>query len=73
MAENDNTADNVIRSPYCVASRKVIGKLMDAGYLRRDRRHDAKAVETALNALRKYSAEFWSSLRGKDGEPPPAG
>jgi hypothetical protein len=44
---------NIVRLPYCVASRKIIQWLIDAGWLLQRRRHDACAVETALTAAKE--------------------
>jgi hypothetical protein len=49
---------NIYRTPYCVAPRKVVEKLISAGYLSIRRKHDVKAVEEALNRLRQASKEF---------------
>ncbi len=47
--------NNVIRMPYAIKPRAWIEKLIQLGYLRSDRRHDAQAVEAALQAWRERS------------------
>jgi hypothetical protein len=54
---NERQSCNIIRMPYAVAHRRVIQKLIDVGYLQRNRL-DATAVEAALRELRKRSAQF---------------
>jgi len=43
---------DVIRMPYQFASPKVITRLVEAGYLKRAKRHDADAIKGALDKLR---------------------
>jgi len=49
--------DNVVRMPYAVKPRQWIEKLIKIGLLEQSRRHDAKAVERALDVLRQRSQE----------------
>jgi hypothetical protein len=54
--------DNLVRMPYTVASRQSIEKLIQIGLLRPSRRHDAKAVEKAVEVLRQRSQQVIDSM-----------
>jgi hypothetical protein len=41
----------LLRTPYAIAPRTMIESMIEIGYLQRSRRMDAKAVESALDAL----------------------
>jgi hypothetical protein len=55
--------DNLVRMPYTVASRQWIEKLIQIGLLRPSKRHNAKAVEDAVAALRQRSQQTIDALR----------
>jgi hypothetical protein len=61
----------IVRSPYSVASRAMIMKLIRAGYLSHAKRRDAEAIETALAEVRKVSGNEFATFGGPD-DPPPA-
>ncbi len=50
--------DNILRMPYAVVPRQWIDKLIQTGVLQASRRHDASAVEKALEALRQRSLKI---------------
>jgi len=50
--------DNILRMPYAVVPRQWIDKLIQSGVLQASRRHDASAVEKALEALRQRSLKI---------------
>ena len=58
---------NVVRSSFQAASRELIAKLVEAGYLRPALRHDANGITAAIARLKQ-------DLRsgGKDDESPTA-
>jgi hypothetical protein len=65
-------SDNVVRSPYCVASRQIIAKLIQAGYLQHSQRHDAEAVSSAIGRMRKGLGALFKNARDGDDSFPAA-
>jgi hypothetical protein len=55
-------SNNIIRMPYAVMPRQWIDKLIRMGFLKSSRRHDAKAVEDAIVALKKSSQDVLHGL-----------
>jgi len=45
--------DNIVRSPYAVATFVQITRMIEAGYLRPDQRNSAAAIERARNAMQQ--------------------
>jgi hypothetical protein len=62
---------NILRSPYTVASRGMIANLIEAGYLKYTKRHDADAIESALAELRKVGKGVLAKLT-HENDPTPA-
>ena len=63
-------SDNVIQSPYSIASRQIVAKLVQAGYLQHSQRHDAEAVSTAIEQMRqRLAALFKNACDGDDNFP----
>jgi hypothetical protein len=54
--------NKVVRMPYVVATRAQINKLVQAGHLPAERRHDVKAVELAHQKLIERTAEFFRRI-----------
>jgi hypothetical protein len=61
---------NILRSPYTVASRRMIANLIEAGYLKYAKRYEADAIESALAELRKVGKGVLAKINdGKDPTP----
>ena len=45
--------NNIVQSPFRVASREMIAKLVRAGYLQSARRHDADAITQAIAQMKQ--------------------
>lgn len=54
---------DVLPMPYLIASPKMIGKLIEQGRLRPERRHCAAAIEYALHKWRDDSAKLLDASR----------
>jgi hypothetical protein len=65
-------SDNVIQSPYCIASRQIIAKLVQAGYLKHSQRYDAEAVSSAINQMKKRLDALFKDACNEDGSFPAA-
>ena len=61
MAAKEDSAmtNNIVKMPYAVKPRQWIEKLIQIGLLQRSKRHDATAVENALDALRERSRKMF--------------
>jgi hypothetical protein len=60
---------DIIRMPYAVKPRRVIDRLIDKGWLDRNRRHSGEAVEAGVERLRAYS-EWWLRTHGGRSDEP---
>jgi hypothetical protein len=69
--EREKSTENVVQLPFAIASRRVIAKLLQAGYLEHAKRHDAKAIKSALTKLRLTPIDIFGRPE-EDNEPPPA-
>jgi hypothetical protein len=45
--------NKVVQSPFQVASREMVAKLIKAGYLQPARRHDADAITKAIAQMKQ--------------------
>jgi hypothetical protein len=57
--------NNIIKMPYAVCSRAWIKKLIQIGLLPPSKRHDAKAVENAIEVLRQRSRKIFDGGDGR--------
>jgi hypothetical protein len=57
--EDSAMTSNIVKMPYAVKPRQWIEKLIQIGLLQRSKRHDATAVENALDALRERSRKMF--------------
>jgi len=63
---------DILRMPYRVASARVIRRLIEAGYLESQRRHDADAIATALDKLNAAPLDIFDRPDSGDDPPPTA-
>ena len=63
---------DILRMPYRVASARVIRRLIEAGYLESQRRHDADAIATALDKLNAAPLDIFGRPDSGDDPPPTA-
>ena len=57
--EDSAMTNNIVKMPYAVKPRQWIEKLIQIGLLQRPKRHDATAVENALDAVRERSRKMF--------------
>jgi hypothetical protein len=57
--EDSAMNNNIVKMPYAIKPRQWIEKLIQIGLLQRSKRHDATAVENALDALRERTRKMF--------------
>ena len=62
---------DLVRLPYQIASPRVITRLVESGCLKRTKRHDADAVERALDELHSRPTDIFGRSED-DNDPTPA-
>jgi hypothetical protein len=63
---------DVVRLPYKVTPPRAVSKLVDAGHLKVERRHDANAIRSALEKSRSRPVDIFGRPEEDNDLIPPA-
>lgn len=64
--------ENVVRSPFSIAGRELIAKLVKSGYLRPAQSTDPSAIEGAILQMKDDLRSGSFEVRKRDRDPPAA-